>query len=160
MIRSEEPSHVTAVREIIEAAFARPAEADLVEQLRRDDDVAISLVAIEDDEIVGHVVFSRMEAPFRALGLAPISVAPGEQGRGIGSMMITTGLERAALERWDGVFVIGDPSFYGRFGFDAGLASGFVSPYAGPYFQVKPLGGPLDETTGQVDYAPAFSRLG
>lgn len=160
VIRNEEPGHGAAVRAIVEAAFVRTAEADLVEQLHADGDVAISLVAMEEDEIIGHVVFSRMTAPFRAIGLAPISVAPSEQGRGVGSMLIDAGLKRAATEGWDAVFVIGDPSFYGRFGFEAGLAAGFTSPYAGPYFLVKPVGGPLSTIAGEVDYAPAFSRLG
>lgn len=160
VIRNEEPGHQAAVREIVEAAFARTAEADLVEQLHADGDVAISLVAMEEDEIIGHVVFSRMTAPFRAIGLAPISVAPSEQGRGVGSLMIEAGLKRAATEGWDAVFVLGDPSFYGRFGFETRLAAGFTSPYAGPYFMVKPVGGPLSAITGDVDYAPAFSRLG
>lgn len=160
VIRNEEPGHQAAVRAVVEAAFARPAEADLVEQLHVDGDVAISLVAMEEDELIGHVVFSRMTAPFRAIGLAPISVAPSEQGRGVGSLMIEAGLKRAATEGWDAVFVLGDPSFYGRFGFEVGLAAGFTSPYAGPYFMVKPVGGPLSAITGDVDYAPAFSRLG
>lgn len=159
-IRNEDPGQRAAVREIVEAAFARTAEADLVEQLHADGDVAISLVAKEEDEIIGHVVFSRMKAPFRAIGLAPISVAPSEQGRGIGSLLIEAGLTRAATDGWDAVFVLGDPAFYGRFGFEAGLASGFTSPYAGPYFMVKPLGGPLSALSGDVDYAHAFSVMG
>lgn len=159
-IRNEEPGQRSAVREVVEAAFARTAEADLVEQLHADGDVAISLVAKEEDEIIGHVVFSRMKAPFRAIGLAPISVAPSEQGRGIGSLLIEAGLTRAATDGWDAVFVLGDPSFYGRFGFEVGLAAGFTSPYAGPYFMVKPLGGPLSTLSGDVDYVHAFSVMG
>lgn len=159
-IRNEEPGQRSAVREVVEAAFARTAEADLVEQLHADGDVAISLVAKEEDEIIGHVVFSRMKAPFRAIGLAPISVSPSEQGRGIGSLLIEAGLTRAATDGWDAVFVLGDPSFYGRFGFEVGLAAGFTSPYAGPYFMVKPLGGPLSTLSGDVDYAHAFSVMG
>jgi putative acetyltransferase len=127
--------------------------------LHRDGDVAISLVAMEGDDVIGHVVFSRMTAPFPAIGLAPISVSPNDQGRGIGSMMIEAGLKRAATESWEAVFVLGDPGFYGRFGFDASLAKGFTSPYAGPYLMVKPVGGPLSTMSGHVDYAPAFSKF-
>ncbi len=159
-IRAEEPADPAAIRDVITAAFGRTLEADLVDRLRADGDGVISLVATRDDGVVGHVLFSRLSAPFRALGLAPVAVMPDRQCAGIGSRLIRTGLERAAEEGWQAVFVLGDPAFYGRFGFDAEQASGFSSPYAGPHLMVLALGGALPTMIGEIAYAPAFAGLG
>ncbi|MGB8843415.1 MAG: hypothetical protein WCC64_20355 [Aliidongia sp.] len=58
------------------------------------------------------------------------------------------------------VFVLGDPVYYRRFGFDPMLASGFASPYAGPYLMALGLTQPLPSLSGKIDYAPAFAALG
>jgi putative acetyltransferase len=100
-----------------------------------------------------------MAAPFPALGLAPLSVAPVHQRLGVGRQLIGAGIERAAKGGWACVFVLGDPAYYTRFGFDAALASGFKSPYAGSYFMALALGLNLPATTGVVEYAPAFKSL-
>ena len=160
LIRAEGPADPAGIRDGVVAAFGQTAEADRVDRLRADGDGVISLVAVEQSRIVGHVLFSRMTAPFRALGLAPVSVAPDRQGSGVGNRLIRAGLERAAQDGWQGVFVLGDPAFYHRFGFDADLAAGFESPYAGPYLMALALGGALPATTGKIGYAPAFDGLG
>lgn len=159
IIRDEKPADRAGVREVVLAAFGGHQEADLVDRLRADGDAEISLVAVDGTRIVGHVLFSPMSAPFRALGLAPVSVLPDRQGTGIGSLLIRAGLERAELGGWQGVFVLGEPAYYRRFGFDAALAGGFASPYAGPNLLALALGGPLPATAGRVDYAPAFQAL-
>lgn len=158
VIRNEEPTDHAAVRAIIEAAFARPEEADLVDRLRSNGDREVSLVAVEGDEVVGHILFSRMDAPFRALGLAPVAVAPDRQRSGIGSGLIRAGLERARAAGWQGVFVLGAPGYYRRFGFDPPLAGGFASPYAGPHLMALSLGPGLPARSGRIEYAPAFRR--
>jgi putative acetyltransferase len=158
VIRNEGPMDRAGVRAIIEAVFARRDEADLVDRLREDGDCAISLVAVEGGEIVGHVLFSPMSAPFRALGLAPVAVAPHRQRSGIGGRLIRTGLEHARAAGWQGVFVRGDPDYYRRFGFDPALASGFACPYAGPHLMALALGPALPVSSGEIGYAPAFSR--
>jgi putative acetyltransferase len=158
--RAETSADHFAVRHIHQRAFGRDVEADLVEALRREGSVVLSFVAEEEGQILGHVMFSRMEAPFRALGLAPIAVVPERQGEGIGSLLIKAGLARARAEGWEGVFVVGEPAYYVRFGFDAKPASGFQSPYAGPYFMAIALQGPgLPCASGRVDYAPAFAGI-
>lgn len=159
-VRDEASADRTAIREVVSAAFGRPDEADLVAALRHAGDVAISLVATEPEKIVAHLVLSRMRAPFRALGLGPVSVLPARQGQGIGSRLIRAGLARAVRDGWQGVFVLGEPGFYGRFGFDAALAAGFASPYAGPYLMAwTPYDG-LPVAKGRIDYPPAFADLG
>ena len=160
IVRPEEEADEAAIRVLLEAAFPGPDEARLVDRLRADGDVELSLVAV-DDTIVGHILFSPMTAPFRALGLAPVAVLPGRQGEGVGGVLIRDGLARAAAAGWEGVFVLGQPDYYRRFGFDPAMAKGFSSPYAGPYLMARSLGGKaLPVTSGRIDYAPAFAALG
>jgi putative acetyltransferase len=156
IIRDEQAADRAAVRRVIAAAFARSIEADLVERLRDDGDVVLSLVAVEGDQVIGHVMFSRMDAPFRALALAPVAVTPERQRAGVGSRLIRDGLDRARLAGWDGVFVLGDPHYYRRFGFDPALARGFASAYAGPHLMACALGGALPIREGTIAYASAF----
>lgn len=156
ILRDQGPADAAAVRSIVAAAFGRSLEADLVERLHAEGDVAIALVAEDAGRIVGQVLFSRMAASFPALGLGPVSVIPERQGEGIGSRLIRAGLARAAQGEWKGVFVLGAPAYYRRFGFDAALARGFESPYAAPYLMGLGLGGPLPTAAGRIDYAPAF----
>jgi putative acetyltransferase len=100
-----------------------------------------------------------MKAPFAALGLAPVAVAEDWRRRGIAARLIERGLTKAREEGWDAVFVLGEPRYYSRFGFSAGLAAGFSSPYAGPRFMALALQDKLPSWVGSVDYAPAFSAL-
>jgi len=135
VIRDEGPADAPAVRAVVEAAFGRPLEADLIDRLRQDGDAAVPLVAVDGGEVVGHVLLSAMAAPFRAL--APVSVAPHRQRSGVGTRLIRAGLDRAGDGGWRGVFVLGDPAYYRRFGFDP-AARGFASAYAGPQTQSHP----------------------
>jgi len=159
LTRDEQPEDIAAIHAVVTAAFGQPAEADLVDRLRADGDSAISLVAVDDSGIVGHVLFSKMSAPFRALALAPVSVMPERQNAGIGSRLIRAGLKRAATDGWEGVFVLGEPEYYRRFGFDAVLATGFTSPYAGAYFMALALNGGLPMKAGKLGHAQAFVDL-
>jgi putative acetyltransferase len=132
-----------------------------VDRLRADGDAVISLVATIDGALVGHEMLSRMSAPFRALGLAPIAVSPDWRGKGIAARLIRDGIKLAQNDNWAGIFVLGDPAYYQRFGFSAGQAEKFETPYAGPYLMALALqGNDLPCPTGRIDYAPAFSALG
>ena len=159
-IRPEQPSDQGAIAGLVERAFGRAEEARLVAQLRSDGDAWLSLVAAEGDDMVGHVLFSPMSAPLRALGLAPVAVVPERRRRGIAAALICDGLARARAAGWEAVFVVGDPAYYRRFGFDPELARGFASPYAGPYLMALALTDPLPARTGRIDYAPAFAMFG
>ncbi|WP_295559227.1 N-acetyltransferase [uncultured Hyphomicrobium sp.] len=159
-IALETPALAPEIRSLLLAAFPTPVEADLVERLRRDGDVAMALAAFENDALVGHVVFSPMAAPFKALGLGPVAVTPKRQRSGIGSQLIRQGLATATDAGWDAIFVLGDPAYYGRFGFRADTAAGFECPYAGPYLMALALSGnELPGRGGSVAYAPAFRDL-
>jgi len=157
-IRAEAPADRAAVHAVVAAAFGQPDEADLVEQLHADGAVFVSVVAEASGEIVGHVMLSAMTASFRAVGLAPVSVIPARQGTGVGSALIREAIRLAREAGYAAIFVLGDQTYYGRFGFDMAAARGFISPYAGDHFAVLALQ-PLSVTTGAVDYAPAFAAL-
>jgi putative acetyltransferase len=161
LVREERERHYAAVRQLHIDAFPTPAEADLVEQLRRSGDAIISLVVIEQERVVGHAMFSAMRAPSKALGLGPVSVASDKRRSGVAAELIKQGIARAPTQGWDAIFVLGSPAYYSRFGFSAGAASGFMSRYAGPHLMVLALGGAsLAPRSAQIDYAPAFAALG
>ena len=159
--RDESLDDHKAIRHLHLTSFPGPGEADLVDQLRGDGDAVISLVAIEGRVLTGHVMFSRMLAPFRALGLGPVAVLPDWRRTGIAAALIQEGIKRATNEGWAGIFVLGAPKFYQRFGFQSKHADGFETLYAGPHLMALPLNDDeLPTRSGRLDYAPAFSALG
>ena len=158
-IRAEDERDHDAVRDVHRLAFANEAEGRLVDALRRSGDAVLSLVAEQDARIVGHILFSRLAAPMRALALAPVGVRPGHQGRGIGSALIREGLERARDGGWAAVFVLGDPAYYGRFGFSVAAAKGYACAYAGDYFMVRALGSRRIPEAGRIVYPAPFADL-
>lgn len=159
-IRPEAARDRQGVYALVCAAFGGTEEALLVQALHDARDAEIALVAEAAAGLVGHILFSRLDAPFPALALAPLAVAPGAQGQGVGSALIREGLQRAARAGWRAVFVLGDPAYYQRFGFDSGLAAGFASPYAGEHFMAIALDGPLPAGRGELRHPPAFATLG
>jgi putative acetyltransferase len=157
--RAEGPRDWKAIYHVVSSAFGQLAEAELVEELREAGDSVISLVADEEGEVVGHVLLSKMDAPFPALALAPVSVIPTRQRSGIGSALVERAVNRARNEGWAAIFVLGDPNYYERFGFDRDAAAGFTSPYAGRHFMMLKLSHSLPATTGELCHAPAFAAL-
>src|SRR3546814_19102334 len=91
IVRPEEEADEPAIRALLKAAFPGPDEARLVDRLRADGSAELSLVAVDGDTIVGHILFSPLTAPFRALGLAPVAVLPGRPGESLGSAPIRHG---------------------------------------------------------------------
>jgi putative acetyltransferase len=161
IVRSEAPDDVAAIRIVEEMAFGRSVEAQLVDDLRNAGDSVFSLVAVDDGTVVGHALLSRMKAPFPALALGPVAVLPERQRMGIGTRLIREGIARSDAAGWLGIFVLGDPAFYRRSGFDVGKASGFTSPYAGPHLMVLPIGrSELPASAGSIQHAPAFAKPG
>jgi putative acetyltransferase len=159
LLRDARPDETDAVCALVEAAFGRAPEADLVADLTEDGDAAISLVAEQDGRLVGHVLLSRMHAPFPAVALAPASVDPSLQAGGVGSALIREAIARARAEGWAAIFVLGSPAYYERFGFDVGLAAGFSSRYASPAFMALALGDTLPALAGELRHAPAFDAV-
>jgi putative acetyltransferase len=162
-IRPEEPHDWPQISALIETAFGQPAEADLAQRLRAAGDLVLSLTAA-DGNLVGHIAFSRLALPdapsTRACALAPLAVLPLRQRQGIGSALVLEGLVRLAQNGMDLVLVLGEPSYYGRFGFSADLANRLKTPYDGPYLQALALSESGKAARGPAAYAPAFAELG
>ncbi len=93
----------------------------------------MTLVAVMNGEIVGHIAFSPVYRVGRSacLGciLAPLAVSPACHGKGVGSKLVTSGIALLSERGIEQLFVYGDPKYYGKFGFTAEAASGFVPPY-------------------------------
>jgi len=157
-VRPEAPGDGPQVRRIVEAAFGRAVEADLVEALRRDGDLPISLVAWADGASVGYVGLPRMRSPDRSLALAPVAVSPEWQGRGVGHALINAGLEAARMSGAAIIFVLGEPQYYGRFGFTAEAATAYPCVFSGPYFMALKLSPDAPEP-GLARFAQPFDGL-
>lgn len=160
MIRRASSEDAAEIRKLHLAAFPSAVEADLVEQLLADGDAEISLVALEEGSIAGHVLLSKMRTPFRALGLAPVAVAEQHRRKGIAASLINEAIALARDDGWQAIFVLGEPAYYRRFGFSVEKAALYDSPYAGPYFMMLELTDKaLMPASGRVDYAKAFDGL-
>lgn len=148
-IRPESPADTQPIARLLHAAFGGPAESRLVEALRADGDLALSLVAEDAGGIVGHLALSPLAAPFPALALAPLAVAPDRQRRGIGAALVAA----ARAMRPDAtIIVLGDPAYYGRFGF---RPVAWDCAFSGPYLQAV---GPHLPVQARLEYAHAFTR--
>ena len=121
-IRPEQPDDIAAIRAVNEAAFAGPTEAGIVDALRTACLDAVSLVAVEDGRIVGHVLFSPVVAsagdePIEGMGLAPMAVLPERQRHGIGARLVRAGIAALRARGRPFILVLGHPQYYPRFGF-------------------------------------------
>lgn len=176
LIRRERQGDAEAIRAIAAAAFRAaehsappvesggdPGEATLISWLRADPAwiPELSLVAFDDDEIIGHVVATRAHvdsAP--ALGIGPVSVIPEQQGAGIGSALMHAVLGAADARGETLVGLLGEPRFYSRFGFVPASATAVASPETawGDYFQIRTLSD-YDGQGGTFRYAGPFDRF-
>jgi len=163
VIRPETEQDRQAVWNVNRAAFDSDTEADLVDALRDGGYVEVSLVAECDDEIVGHILFSRLPiitkvGTVQALSLAPMAVLPSHQRRGIGSKLVEEGLAACRQQGHKIVVVVGHPEFYPRFGFSAELARPLGSPFGGgeAWMAMELVPGALLGVVGRVKYPPPF----
>jgi putative acetyltransferase len=162
ILRDEIPADHAAIAALHCAAFGGRTEARLVEDLRASGCVMDAVVAIEEGELVGHVMYSRLSLeidgkPRKAASLAPLSVAIGHRRRGIGARLVTESLNRLARGGVEAVIVLGSPSYYGRFGFSAPLARRLEAPFRGEAFMALELvRGVLAGERGSVRYPEAF----
>ena len=160
-IRQERPEDVDAIRAVTAAAFvgmphSRQTEARIVDALRTAGALTISLVAIQEREIVGHVAFSPVRisgATGDWHGLGPVSVRPDRQRKGVGQALIRDGLRRLRALDAAGCVLLGEPAYYRRFGFesDPDLSYGDVPAR---YFQRLVFNGPAPK--GEASFHPAF----
>jgi len=118
LVRRERPADRSSIHRLNQLAFGRPAEAELVDALRSAGAVLLSLVAVEQGGVVGHILFSPVTIDSAlAVGLGPMAVQPGRQRAGIGSALIRASLEELRRAGHCAVVVLGHPGYYPRFGF-------------------------------------------
>ncbi|MGA2003831.1 MAG: N-acetyltransferase [Terriglobales bacterium] len=162
LIRDEEPCDREQARKVNEAAFGRSDEADLIDRLRVEGAVLLSLVAEVDGQIIGHILFSRMtvetaQKPVAAVSLAPMAVLPQHQGRKVGSQLVRRGLARLCDRGEHIVIVVGHKQYYPRFGFSSEKARKLASPFPPEAFMALELSDDaLAGIQGAVRYPSAF----
>jgi putative acetyltransferase len=150
------------IHSINEAAFGGQEEAELVDKLRAEGLVLVSLVAEAPEQIVGHILFSRMSietssGSVPAVALAPMAVLPKHQRRGIGGRLIRHGLNLLREQGEQIVIVVGHPEYYPRFGFSSEKTLSLESPFPHEAFMALELTtGALDGVRGRVSYPAAF----
>ncbi|MER2536672.1 MAG: N-acetyltransferase [Rhizobiaceae bacterium] len=159
-IRSATPRDREAIRAVEEHAFGQKAEAGLVDALVRDGEVVAELVAVDDGQIVGHILFSRLHVVeggrrFPAVALAPLAVEPSFHKSGIGGALVREGHLRLRQAGETLSVVLGDPAYYGRFGYSSQRADRFESEWQGPALQALAWGDA--PSAGRLVYARAFT---
>lgn len=168
-IRPEQPADHPQVFRANQLAFGRPNEARLVEALRRSPAFIpdLSLVAVEEDAVLGHVLFTRIAVrsasnSCAALALAPLAVLPARQRSGIGSALVRQGCADARRLGHGLVIVVGHPAYYPRFGFVAGERFGIRLPFEvspGAFMVLELRAGALTGVQGDVLYPPEFAEV-
>jgi putative acetyltransferase len=169
IIQSEKKEHYNAIYEINVLAFGRKNEARLVEKLRETSNFnpGLSLVALKDGKIVGHILFSPIaiqtnESTFPGLSLAPMAVHPEFQHQGIGSGLMYNGLECCRNHGHKIIIVIGHPEYYPRFGFISARGKGLEAAFPVPdeaFMALELVPGALNGMRGMVIYPPAFLNV-
>jgi len=160
-IRNEIPADMPAIEAVTISAFLNAPHAGhheqfIVSALRRDGQLLVSLVALAEGKMIGHVAVSPVSLSGGApgwCGLGPISVLPGYRRRGVGARLMREALRTLREKGAAGCVVLGEPAYYGRFGFAADPA--LVFPGVAPdYFQALSFGS--SRPRGVVSYHAAF----
>lgn len=169
-IRPEKSQDKTAIRQIHERAFGQPAEANLVDQLRIACPAQISLVAVEDDQLTGHILFTPAKIEYRdgsnlsGMGLAPLAVLPEFQRQGVGRSLLQAALNELQILEHAFVIVLGHPEYYSRFGFEPAYRYQISCEFTGENreaFMIHRLNHrELQPKEGIAHYHPVFSSLG
>ena len=163
-IRPETPGDQASVHYVNQEAFSQNQEADLVDKLRERGVLTISLVAVQDTAVVGHIAFSPVEiafekSSFEALALAPVAVLPAHQNKGLGSQLVIAGLEECRRLRHEIIVLAGHPNYYPRFGFVRAYAKGIECEFGVPdeaWMIAELKQGALAGRQGKVRFQPEF----
>lgn len=161
-IRDERPADVDGIHALLDQAFPGEPVGRLVDELRTEGDLLISLVTEVDGQVVGHVGFSPIAiAPclMRAVQLSPLAVAESHRRQGIGAELVRTGIDRCRSLGIEAVLVLGDPAYYRRFGFDPAAAAHLRSRWSGPHLMALFLTDRSLSACTFLSLAPAFERL-
>ncbi|AOL93549.1 GNAT family N-acetyltransferase [Porphyrobacter sp. LM 6] len=160
-IRPEQPGDEAAIHDLVKRAFAgKPYadgdEQDVIDRLRADGDLLLSLVAERGGIIVGQITYSPavlLNGDRDWVVLGPVAVDPAHQGGGVGRALIEAGEAAMRTRGAGGITVLGNPAIYSRFGFVA-AAPMWLAGEIGKFLQVKSLGAPVPAT--EQRYVRAF----
>lgn len=166
-IRPENSTDYTIIHQVNTAAFETSAEADLIDRLRSADAILFSLVAIKDQQIVAHILFSPVtirngEISHASVGLGPVAVHPDYQQQGIGSQLIRAGLAACRTAEVAHVFLLGHASYYPRFGFVPSHTYNirYEHPVSPPVFMcLELIPDTLTHIEGVLHFHPAFNAV-
>ena len=165
LIRAEKECDREPVREVNISAFGTLSEANLVDTLRQHIQTTVSLVAEENGEVVGHIMFSPVSLSghpnLKVMGLAPMAVTPAHQKKGVGSALVRAGLDQCRQLGFVAAVVLGHPQYYPRFGFLPSSKFGIDSEYDVPeevFMAVELRPDALSGKTGKVRYHSAFAN--
>ncbi len=132
-IREEQARDEAGVRRVNTEAFGQPGEAAIVDALREHCSDRLSLVALDGDDVVGHILFTPATLEqVEGVGLAPMAVQPSRQRDGIGSKLVRRGLDELRERGCPFVIVLGHPEYYPRFGFERASARGIRCKWEAP----------------------------
>jgi putative acetyltransferase len=168
-IRPENPEDIVRIDELTRLAFQGVDEANLIAAIRDSTYFVpeLSLVAVDDDRVVGHILFSLItiessEKSVEALALAPMAVLPEYQNRGIGTLLVQHGLAACKKLGYSIVIVVGHPEYYPRFGFTPARDCGIKAPFEVPdeaFMVLELVPDALKNVSGVVKYSPAFDLV-
>jgi putative acetyltransferase len=169
-VRRERPGDVAAIRAVHALAFGGAVEAEIVDALRARGKATLSLVAVDAERVVGHILISPVTITLpseedgearAALGLGPMAVLPTHQRQGIGSLLVRAGLAACRDAGHGCVVVLGHPAYYPRFGFEPASRRGvrWEHPVPDEAFMILELRqGGLGGRGGIVRYQPEFGE--
>lgn len=171
-IRKEKPEDIQAIHDVNEQAFATAmvqsgVEATLSDKLRDKGLATVSLVAVEDGNVVGHILFSPMtiladNAQYEALTMSILSVLPKYQRKGIGSQLVEAGHEECRQLGHEIVILFGHPWYYPRFGYVPARSKGLECRGNVPddvFMVVELTQGALDGKRGMIQFHPEHSTI-
>jgi putative acetyltransferase len=164
-VSPEQPDQLERIYRVNTRAFdGRNEEAELVDALRSAGDLLLSLVATVNGEVVGHAAFSRLtvdaaDGPVGGVALAPVAVDPDCQGEGVGSKLISAGIEMLRERGEQVILVVGNPAYYSRFGFSCAVGKRYPGRQSGPHFLALVLGDPATAPIGPATYPDAFELI-
>lgn len=170
ILRQETTADFPKIFEVNHFAFEQDGEARLVDALRRNEDAfvpALSIVAILGSEIVGHILFTKIqiiegETETESLALAPMAVLPEHQNHGIGEQLVQYGLDTAKELGFKSVIVLGHEHYYPRFGFVPTTLWNIRAPFDVPtnvFMGLELIEGSLENVAGVVRYPKEFDEI-